>query len=167
MVRAYGRVSESLLLWPVLRLRLGSRWGASSSPTSAYTGGTAIWQCDTADLDDAGTAFQAYIDSKSYAPWGLSSKGGTTGEPIVIADPSEGVTIQLTIHKDEGADSASSTADLTDHSESAAATKVFPKFQSAVLGDSHSFKCRIGDAQATANAWSLDALIVPVSYQGE
>jgi hypothetical protein len=118
-------------------------------------------------LDDAGTAFKAYIDSKSYAPWGLSRLGGTVGEPIVIADPSEGVTVQLTIYRDEGADSASSTADLTDHSESAAATKVFPKFQSAVLGDSHSFKCRIGDAQATANAWSLDALIVPVSYQGE
>jgi hypothetical protein len=43
MVRAYGRVSESLLLWPVLSLRLESRWAVKLKPYIGYTGGTAIW----------------------------------------------------------------------------------------------------------------------------
>lgn len=146
---------------------VGVTMGRRLKPYIGQTTTTAIWKCDTNDVDDAGTPFKAYIDSKSYAPWGISRLGGTTSEPMVIADPSDGVTIELIIYRNEGADSHSSSADLTDHSETAEATKVFAKFQSAVLGDSYSFRCRIGDAQATANIWSLDALIVPVTYEGE
>lgn len=136
-------------------------------PYIGYSGGTAIWKCDTADLNDVGTSFMAYIDTKSYAPWGLNRMGGTSGDPTVIADPSQGVTIRLTIYRNEGEESAPSTANLTDRSESASAEKVFAKFEDGKLADSYSFRCRIGDAQATDNTWSLDALIVPVVYQGE
>lgn len=141
--------------------------GRRLKPYIGYRESTAIWKTDTTDLDDAGTPFQAYVDSKSYAPWGLNRMGGTLGEPCVIADTQQGVTIQLLIYRNEGQETAPSTADLTDKSDSASADKVFAKFDNGKLADSYTFRCRIGDAQPTTNTWSLDALVVPVIFQGE
>lgn len=141
--------------------------GRALKPYIGYREGTAIWKCDTADLDDAGTKFQAYLDSKSYAPWGLNRMGGTINEPTVIATSQPGVSIQLIIHRNEGASSSPSFADLTDKSSTGTAEKVFAKFGSGRLADSFTFRCRIGDAEAIANTWLLDALVVPVVYQGE
>lgn len=144
----------------------GATMSRAIKPYIGYTGGTAIWKCDTADLDDVGNAFQAYVDTKSYAPWGLDRKGGMTSEAACIASVQPGVSIQLTIYRDEGAESSPSQANLTDLSDAAAATRVIPKFENSRLGDSISFRCRIGDAQAIANTWNLDGVMVPVTYEG-
>lgn len=137
--------------------------GRKLKPYIGYTGSTALWKCDTSDLTDAGTPFQAYIDTKSYVPWGLDRVGGMPSEAHVLATTQPGVTIDLTIYRDEGAESMHSTANLTDFSDSAAALKVMAKFDDSRMADSMSFRCRIGDIQAIANTWNLDALIVPVS----
>lgn len=145
---------------------IGATMGRTLLPYIGYTEANEIWKCDTDDEDDNGNAFQAYIDTKSYAPWGLGRQGGMNEEAILVADPSPGTSIQLKIYWNEGASEDVSVADLTDHSDSGMAAKVFPKFEGSQLGDSMSFRCRIGDAQPIANAWALDALIVPVSYEG-
>jgi hypothetical protein len=145
---------------------IGASMGLTMQPYIGYTGGNVIWQCDTADTDDAGNAFQAYIDSKSYAPWGLGRQGGMSDLPLLIAAPSPGATIRLLLYRNEGAEVNPSDADLTDPSDSKLATRVFVKFDNAKLGDSYVFSCRIGDAQAISNSWNLDALIMQVSYQG-
>jgi hypothetical protein len=146
---------------------VGASMGRKLKPYIGYSGATAIWKSDTADGDDAGTLFQAYIDSKSYAPWGLDRMGGLSNEVSVIANPSQGVTIQLTIYRGEGIEASVSTADLTDHSDAASATKVFARFDNSRLADSYSFRCRVGDAQPAQGAWNLDAVIAPVVYEGD
>lgn len=145
---------------------VGASMGRSLKPYIGYTGSTQIWKCDTADTDDAGNFFQAYVDTKSYAPWGLDRKGGMTGEASVIAGVQPGVSIQLTIYRDEGAEAGPSQANLTDLSDSASALKVISKFENSRMADSISFRCRVGDSQAVSNAWNLDAVLVPVTYEG-
>lgn len=117
--------------------------------------------------DDYGNVYQAYIDSKSYAPWGLNRKGGMAAEALLIADPSPGVSIQLSIYRNEGAEITYSKADLTDLSDSGEADSVFAIFEDSRLADSYTFRCRIGDAAAVSSQWNLDALIVPLGYQGD
>lgn len=146
---------------------VGASMSRKLKPYIGYTTSTAIWKCDTTDLDDAGTAYQAYIDSRSYAPWGLNRKGGMSSEAMLISTPQAGVTLRLTIYRDEGSEALVSDANLTDFSDSGAAARVFPIFEDSKLADSFSFRCRIGDAQAIASTWNLDGLIIPVTRQGD
>lgn len=142
---------------------VGGTMGRKLKPYMGYTGANEIWKSDTTDLTDNGTKFQAYIDSKSYAPWGLSGQGGTKEEAMVLANAAQGVTVQLTIYTSEGAESAVSKASLTDDSDAGAATQVFAFFENSRLAASYSFRCRIGDAQAIDNSWNLHGLVVPIA----
>lgn len=146
---------------------VGVTMGRKLKPYIGYTGANEIWKSDTSDATDNGNKFQAYIDSKSYAPWGLGGRGGMNGEAMVVANASQGVTVQLTIYTSEGAQTGVSTANLTDDSDSGNATQVFAFFENSRLADSFSFRCRIGDAQATDAAWALQGLIVPVTSHGD
>lgn len=146
---------------------VGASMGRRLKPYMGYTGANEIWKSDTADVTDNGNKFQAFIDSKSYAPWGLGGRGGMNGEAMVIANAQQGVTVQLTIYTSEGAQSGVSTANLTDDSDAAAATQVFAFFENSRMADSYSFRCRIGDAQVTDATWNLQGLIVPVTSHGD
>lgn len=146
---------------------VGASMDLRLKPYVGYTGAVEVWKCDdTAAMDDAGTPYQAYVDTRSYAPWGLGKKGGLVGEPFVIANPSQGVTVQLTAYRNEGAESNRSKASLTDLSDTASAALVFAKFEGAALADTFSFRCRIGDATAISNSWNLQGLMAPWSNQG-
>lgn len=146
---------------------IGAQMGRDLQPYIGGTRFTSIWKCDTdSEMDGDNSTFKAYIDTKSYAPWGLGRKGGISDNPFVVADPARGTTIRLSIYRNEGAEVHHCNADLTDHSENASAEKVFPMFEDARLQDSFSFRCRIGDEQPTASSWNLHALVVPVDYQG-
>lgn len=146
---------------------VGAIMGRKLKPYVGYTGANQVWKCDTTDTTDNTNKFQAYIDTKSYASWGLSSRGGMTEEAMVIANAQDGVTVQLTVYTSEGEESGVSTADLTDNSDAGLATQVFTVFENSRLADSFSFRCRIGDAQAIDNTWNLQGLIVPVtSHEG-
>lgn len=146
---------------------VGETMGRSQKP---YIGSQrfGIWKCDTdSELEGDNSSYQAYIDTKSYAPWGLGRKGGIQDSPCVIANASDGTTIRLTVLKNEGAESQYSEAVLTDLSDTGEAEKVFALFEDARMQDSWSFRCRIGDAEPTASSWNLHALIIPISYQGD
>jgi hypothetical protein len=141
--------------------------GRKLKPYIGYTEATQIWKCDTTDTTDNGTAFQAYLDSRTHAPWGLNRKGGILDNVMVIADPAPGVTIQLLVYRNEGAETLPSTANLTDFSDSADADKVFALFEDSKLGDSFTIRVRVGDAQPVDSTWNLHALVIPVVYQGD
>lgn len=148
---------------------LGSSVSRRLVPYIGYAGTVKtqeIWRCDTTDLNDAGVSFQAYIDSKSYVPWGLGKNGGIMHEPIVIADTGVGVSVYLTIYRDEGREAQSYRADLSAHSDSKAETVVFAKFEGAQLADSKSFRCRVGDVVATDATWNLHGIVAPADLQG-
>lgn len=139
---------------------IGATMARSLKPYIGYTTTTAIWRCDTADLDDGGTAFQAYLDTKSYIPWGIGTKGGIREECVLFATPVNGGVIQLTLYRDDGVEALVSKVDLTDRSDSAAALKVGKKAEGSRLSDSFSFRARLGDSQAERTSWNLDALVV-------
>lgn len=145
---------------------IGASMSRSLKPHIGYTVESTIWQCDTTDLDDGGFPFQGYVDTKSYVPWGLDRLGGTRDDILVVANPAPGICVQVTVYQNEGAYEAYGTADLTDHSDSGAATMVFARV-SVRLADSFTFRCRVGDAQPTINTWNLQALIAPASYEGD
>lgn len=136
-------------------------------PHIGYTTSTKILKADTTDLDDNGTPFQGYLDSKSYAPWGLGRYGGMTADAILIANAQPGVSVTVTVYRNEGAEAIPSTADLTPNSDSAADVLVFSKVEGSRVSETGSFRCRIGDAVANTNTWNLSALIVPVEFEGD
>lgn len=145
---------------------IGAAMGRKLKPYIGYTGANEIWKSDTSDTTDNGNKFQAYIDSKSYAPWGLGGKGGMNSEAMVLANSQQGVTVRLTIYTSEGAEAAPSDADLTDDSDAASASQVFAFFENSRMADSYSFRCRIGDAQPIDNTWNLHGLVVPITSHG-
>lgn len=146
---------------------VGASMSKLQKPYIGYVTSTAIWKCDTADQDDAGNAFRAYIESKPYAPWGLARKGGMVQEAMLIAVAQAGVTIQLELIRDQGAETTTSTCSLAPISTGLAETHVFPQFEASMLHDAKTIKFRIGDASAVSSPqWLLDALISPMEPEG-
>ena len=136
--------------------------GAKLKPYIGRSTGTAIWKCDTG-TDDAGTDFQAYIDSKYYMPWGLGNVGNIVEEPTVAAQSASGVTIQLGVAKDFLTTFTSVNVVLT---ADATETHVIKKSNDTILGEAKAVQIRIGDSAAADNAWNLDAVLIPVTYEG-
>lgn len=145
----------------------GATMSRSLKPHIGYTGDTEIWKCDMDDLeDDNGNTFQAYIDSKSYVPWGLGQLGGMTEDAFLVASASPGVLIQLLIYRNEGEEELPSNADLTPMSDRANfQEKVFPKFEGSRVSETYSLRIRVGDPVARAATWNLDAVVLPVSRE--
>lgn len=136
----------------------------TQKPYAGYTGSLALYRADTSATDDAGTAFQAYVETKPLAPWGLSSRGSEREEPTLIAVAGSGVTITLTVTPDEGLIAAhASTVSLTPE---ASETAVFRKFDDCKFSVVHCVRLRLGDAAAVSNTWNLHALMAPFTVDG-
>lgn len=123
-----------------------------------------IWKCDTADKDDAGTAFQAYCTTHGLRP--VNDLGTNFGvrEPMLVAKPATATTIELKLIRDFGLENTTSTVVLT---AAGAETRVFKKFDGTAQSDIGVLQAQIGDSAAVASAWSLDALVFETSDQGE
>lgn len=123
--------------------------------------GSRIWKCDTG-TDDNGTPFQAYVDTKPIAPFGLGVNMSTT-DPQVIGEVSAGVTITVTPLSDFGLAAAQAgTCSLAATGTETRVQRRVEGFQAAGAGV---MAYRIGDAAAVSNAWTLDALVVRVNEQ--
>lgn len=136
------------------------------------TGGSSaseVWECGMDSLTQDGSAnYQAYIESRPMAPWGLGRTGQLVEEPMLIGKALAGVTIALTAIVDEGVSSPGATASLAPVSFGAAETRVFPQFDGAGFADAKTVRYRVGDAavQAVATNWLLDAVVAPLSSDG-
>lgn len=141
---------------------LGSTMSRTMKPHIGRSTGTAIWKCDTVTTD-GGTAFQSYIKSKPYMPWGLGKKGGMPEEAILAAAVSTGVTIQITMDRDFGAETRTATVLLTaDGTE----TRIIKQIDGSQFTEAKCIQFQIGDASAVDASWNLDAVIARVNQGG-
>ena len=141
---------------------LGSTMSRDLKPYIGRASGTAVWKCDTSDLDDAGTDFQAYVTPRPVL--GLGELGHKWGlkEPYLLAKVLTGVTLTLTTNRDFGAETRTHTALLT---AAGTETRVLKKFEGGEIGEADVISVQIGDAAAQEGAWVVDALVIPVAQQ--
>ncbi len=143
---------------------VGASMGKTLKPYIGYTGATQIWKCDSTAVDDAGTPFQAYVDSKPGAPWGLGRLGGIKEDCVLIALSSSGVSIALTIIKNEGEESYQFNVDLNPYPNQ---TTVFKKIDGSTgISNMATVRYRVGDAEVTPSTWNLTALVIPTENLG-
>lgn len=120
-----------------------------------------IWKCDTG-TDDAGTDFQAYVETRPETPAGLGTNVSVT-DPILVAEAASGVTITVTPISDFGlASTQAGTALLT---AAGSETRVIKRVEGLQASGVGTIAYRIGDAAAADNAWTLDALQVTAHPQ--
>lgn len=124
-------------------------------------GNNRIWKCDTGTSDN-GTPFQAWVDTKPIAPFGLGVNLSTT-DPQLVGEVSNGVTITVTPLSDFGlAVAQAGTCVLT---ATGAETRVQRRVEGFQASGAGVIAYRIGDAAAVSNGWTLDALAVRVNEQ--
>ena len=122
-----------------------------------------IWKLDvTATTDDAGTNFQAYVKTRPLVT--VDDLGRKVGldEVVLHAATQSGVTITLTIDRDYGVETRTSTVSLT---AAGAETRAALKFDGSVMGEGNVMQLQVGDSAAASNTWTLDALTVPLRPQ--
>jgi hypothetical protein len=122
--------------------------------------GNTIWKCDSTATNDAGTNFQAYVDTREYGRIGAnhSLRDGT-----LIGQVASGVTITVTARSDFGLEgSATGTALLTAAGSETRTQKRLEGLQTAGVG---TFALRIGDSAAASNQWTVDAVLANVTEQ--
>ena len=113
-------------------------------------------QRDAWRLDDAGTTFQAYVDTKPEAPFGFGFNLSVT-DPQLIGEVASGVTITVSPLSDFGLSVAQSgSVSLT---ASGSETRVQKRVEGLQTAGAGVVGFRIGDSAAVANAWTLDALL--------
>src|SRR5262245_22256746 len=132
---------------------IGVSMSQALKPYIGYVTSTAIYECDTNATDDAGTAFQSYVDTKEY---GTIGRNHDLREGVLIGKVASGVTITVKAFSDFGLDSSGSgTAVLTAAGSETRVQKRLEGFQTAGIG---TFRLRIGDSAAASNAWTLDVV---------
>lgn len=131
---------------------VGAAMSRDTKPYIGYSGtANTIWKLNTSTTTDAGTAFQAYITSKAYAPW--DPKNGYIGRSYLLAKAATGVIITQTLTRDFGTEVSSDTVNLT---PIGVETWVRERFEDPRMADCEFMQFTWGDASAVASAWQLD-----------
>ena len=138
---------------------LGSSMSGLQKPYVSTSTGAVILKCDTGTNDNS-TNFQAYVNTHEVNPAGLGRTTQITEDPYIYAESSAGVTLQLTVDRDFGVETFTSTASIA---AGASETRVRVKLEGTHGADAETMSFRVGDAAAASNGWNLDALVVPVS----
>ncbi len=140
---------------------LGASMSRDLKPYIGRATGTAVWKCDTADLDDAGTAFQAYVKTKPIAIATLGMNVGV-GQTHLLARAASGVTITQTIDRDYGLETRTATCLLT---AAGSETRVLRQIEGSDMSQAGTLQFQWGDATAVANSWTLEAASLPVHVE--
>ena len=115
-----------------------------------------IYRWDTG-TDDAGTDFQAYIDTKEYAPAGLGQNCSLT-EPHIIGEASATALVTISARTDFGRET--SDQHLVSLAPEYAETHVQRKVEGLQLSGIGTVRFRIGDGGATDPGFgTLDAFV--------
>ena len=124
--------------------------------------GTTILKCDTADLDDAGTAYQAYVDLPDTHFSGID-RLCQIGTPIVVGAAGD-YDIAATMVRDYGEETrGATTVSMAAGGSESRTTKVIEGIETA---DAHAVRVRIGDSAAVADVlWVIDAVGIPVEVR--
>lgn len=124
--------------------------------------GTTILKCDTSTTNDAGTNFQAYVKTKPLLGTSVLGKNIGLGQASLVAKAAAGVTITQTIDRDFGLETRTATALLT---ADASETRVYRKIEGSDMAGAGVLQLQWGDAAAASNAWTLDAVVAPMSTE--
>lgn len=121
--------------------------------------GTNIQKCDTADLDDAGTAYQAYVDFPDTHFAGIDHLCAV-GTPILVGSVGTH-SLAATMVRDYGEETrGAATVSMAAGGSETRTTKIVEGIETA---DAHAVRVRIGDSAAVAGPlWVLDAVGIPV-----
>lgn len=145
---------------------VGTAMSIDLKPYAGRTSAVKILKCDSAaDQTDDGTAFQAYVKTRSVI--GHEQFGQAVGvkENVLLARAATGVTLRQTIDRDFGAELQTSTVSLT---PDASETRVLRAFEGSMQSDIGIVQLQIGDAAAASTPqWSLDQLAVTLDSQGD
>lgn len=133
---------------------VGVTMSRETRPYIAYSGAAnKIWKLDTVATTDDGTAFQAYVTSKAFAPW--APKAGYIGRSYVLAKALSGVTITQTLISNMGEET--SVGDTVSLTPIGLETWVYPRFEDSRSADLDFLQVTLGDAAAIASgSWQID-----------
>jgi hypothetical protein len=119
-----------------------------------------VWKCDSTATNDAGTDFQAYVDTKEYGTLGTNH---SLRDGVLIGQVASGVTLTVTARSDFALEtSAAGTALLT---AAASETRVQKRLEGLQTSGVGTFTLRIGDSAAASNQWTVDAVLANVTEQ--
>jgi hypothetical protein len=121
-----------------------------------HGGNTRFWKCDTSDTDDAGTAFQAYLDFPDRHFGGID-KQCQVFEPLVLGAAGS-ATITVSLIRDYGEETRTATTSMA---AGGSETRVLRQVEAGFTADAKAVKVRVGDGSAVASSWTLDAVVVP------
>jgi hypothetical protein len=143
---------------------LGASMSRDLKPHIGRSSGAVIGKCDTADLDDFGTDFQAYVTTRPLlATKDLARKVGLM-ESTIIGKALAGSDVSVTINRDFGKETP--TPKTISLAPAASETRVVKKVEASEMGEADVIQITVGDSAANEEAWSVDAIVVPV-YQQE
>lgn len=120
---------------------------------------TPVLKCDTAATSDNGTTFQAYatLPHRHYA--GMDKQCQVTGA-AAHATTEGSPTLRLTLDKNFGEETRDDDAIFEAASEDQ--TRRLVAFEGAELIEANTVSATIGDAEATAETWTIDALLLHI-----
>lgn len=136
---------------------VGATMTRDLKPYVGAAGSAAIWKTDTG-TQDAGANYQAYIKTKPYALVGLG-RNARTQEVSLLAKTQSGVTLTLSLIRDFGLETRTSTVSLT---AAASETRKQVRIEGSELAQAGVVELQIGDAAAANTTWTLDGLVVPI-----
>lgn len=151
---------------------IGASMSLKLKPYIGYRTSLAVWKCDAVGAtDDAGTGYQAYVESKPLAPWGLGRVGGFSQEPHIIftGTPLFVTALTVTTIIDEGnsGESDPRTSMLSFTFGGGAVTRAFGQFSTGMCSRARTVRVRVGDAVVVSvTQWKISAVILPSLAQG-
>lgn len=141
---------------------LGASMSRDLKPHVGLSTGTKILKCDTADLNDDGTTFQAYVDLPDTHFAGIDHLC-EVGTPIVVGSVgSHSLAVSMIRDYSEETRGPATVAMAAGDTETRT-TKVVEGIETA---DAHAVRVRIGDSAAVASVqWRIDAVGIPVEVR--
>ena len=131
-------------------------------PHIGRSSGTVILKCDTADLDDAGTTYQGYVDLPDTHYAGIDHLC-QIGTPIIVASAGS-YSLAATIVRDYGEETR--TAATVSMAAGGSETRTAKVVEGTDTADAHAVRVRIGDSAAVADdLWVIDAVGIPVEQR--
>lgn len=140
----------------------GASMSADLRPYIALAGSSASLVKYGTGVDDSGTLFQAFIESKVYFPAG-AGLNVTTDDAVLIAGVSTGATVHLTTIRDFGLETRHTSVLLT--ADGPGQTRVLKRLDDSGMSNLGAVQFRLGDFSLSADAWTLDALTLPYTMQ--
>lgn len=142
---------------------IGASMARTLKPYIGKSSGTVLYQCDTAATDDAGTAFQAYVDLPDTHFGGIGNLCAV-GEPIIIGSAGS-QSIAASMIRDYGSETRGPSS--VSMAASGTETRVLRVVEAMETADASAVRVRIGDSAAVASAWTLDAVAIPYERREE